>query len=91
MMSLMRILQASSKIIIFIIIYLLGLTTRLSNVTSFILNSHRIIKYINLLSEQMCDQDISCVFEGVAGMGAIYISNLTAAQNTKLLNGKLYS
>lgn len=39
----------------------------------------------------MCDQDISCVFEGVAGMGAIYISNLTAARNSRLLNGKARS
>lgn len=25
--------------------------------------------------------DITCVFEGVAGVGAIYISNIKAAQN----------
>ena len=29
--------------------------------------------------------DITCVFEGVAGVGGIYISNLKAAQNTQLL------
>jgi hypothetical protein len=33
-------------------------------------------------------EDISCVFEGVAGIGAIYISNLKAAQNINLLNSK---
>ena len=33
-------------------------------------------------------EDISCVFEGVAGIGAIYISNLKAAQNISLLNSK---
>lgn len=29
--------------------------------------------------------DITCVFEGVAGVGGIYISNLKAAQNKELL------
>lgn len=29
--------------------------------------------------------DITCVFEGVAGVGAIYISNLKAAQNQTIL------
>jgi hypothetical protein len=33
-------------------------------------------------------EDISFVFEGVAGNGAIYISNLKAAQNISLLNSK---
>ena len=30
-------------------------------------------------------EDITCVFEGVAGVGAIYISNIQAAQNASLL------
>lgn len=30
--------------------------------------------------------DITCVFEGVAGIGGIFISNLRAAQNLQLLN-----
>ena len=29
--------------------------------------------------------DISCVFDGLSHKGAIYISNITAAQNTTLL------
>lgn len=29
--------------------------------------------------------DINCVFEGVAGVGGIFISNLKAAQNGQLL------
>lgn len=32
--------------------------------------------------------DITCVFEGVAGVGAIYISNIRAAQNKELLQSK---
>lgn len=35
-------------------------------------------------------EDISCVFEGVAGVGGIYISNLKAAQNLPLLNSNKY-
>lgn len=34
--------------------------------------------------------DINCVFEGVAGIGGIYISNLRAAQNLQLLNNNEY-
>lgn len=34
-------------------------------------------------------QDITCVFEGVAGVGGIYISNLKAAQNLTLLNSTI--
>ena len=30
-------------------------------------------------------EDITCVFEGVAGIGGIYISNLKAAENPILL------
>ena len=33
----------------------------------------------------MLDDDITCLFEGVLGVGAIYISNLAAAQNVSLL------
>ncbi len=34
--------------------------------------------------------DITCVFEGVAGVGGIYISNLKAAQNLQLLNSNAH-
>jgi hypothetical protein len=35
--------------------------------------------------------DITCVFEGVGGIGAIYISNLKAAQNLCLLNSNCFN
>lgn len=35
-------------------------------------------------------EDITCVFEGVAGVGAIFISNIRAAQNIQLLNSIIF-
>lgn len=35
-------------------------------------------------------QDITCVFEGVSGVGGIYISNIKAAQNSNLLNSTYF-
>lgn len=34
-------------------------------------------------------EDITCIFDGVGAIGAIYLSNLKAAQNATLLNSKL--
>jgi hypothetical protein len=34
--------------------------------------------------------DIECVFEGVTGIGSIYISNYKAAQNINVLKGISY-
>lgn len=34
-------------------------------------------------------EDITCIFDGVGAIGAIYLSNLKAAQNATLLNSNL--
>lgn len=39
----------------------------------------------NIFAWRVMRDDINCVFEGVAGVGGIFISNLKAAQNGQLL------
>lgn len=57
--------------------------------SSYLTLSLNILKYIAKQWDKklmkMID-DITCVFEGVAGIGGIFISNLRAAQNLQLLN-----